>query len=118
MLVNYPGGRFAGVAASGDNREQMMHKAFEYEVKFGKDGRPVERRWSVGPVFITTCATVLLALTGAKNPTPSRPGIRWNWPAFYAIAELVEFPDHPRCARAFGLGTYRRTPFFVAHPFV
>jgi hypothetical protein len=64
LLVNYPGGRFAGVAASGDNREQMMHKAFEYEVKFGKDGRPVERRWSVGPVFITTCATVLLALTG------------------------------------------------------
>ena len=41
-----------------------MHKAFEYEVKFGKDGRPVERRWSVGPVFITTGAGVLLALTG------------------------------------------------------
>jgi hypothetical protein len=41
-----------------------MHKAFEYEVKFGKDGRLVERRWSVGPVFITTSAAVLLALTG------------------------------------------------------
>jgi hypothetical protein len=40
-----------------------MHKAFEYEVKFGKDGRPVGRRWSIGPVFITTSAAVLLALT-------------------------------------------------------
>src|ERR1035437_2658261 len=56
--------------------------------------------------------------TGAKKPTPSRPGARWKWSAFHAIAELVEFPDHPRCACAFGLGTYRRTPLLVAHPLV
>src|SRR5664279_2113588 len=53
-----------------------------------------------------------------ENPTPSRPGARWKWSAFHAIAELVEFPDHPSCARAFGLGVYRRTPFLVAHPLV
>src|ERR1035437_8451052 len=56
--------------------------------------------------------------TESKNPTPSRPGARWKWSAFHAIAELVEFPDHPRCACAFGLGTYRRTPLLVAHPLV
>src|SRR5450759_5615573 len=56
--------------------------------------------------------------TGAKNPTPLRPGGHWNWSAFYAIAELFEFPDHPRRAGALGLGTYRRTPFLVAHPLV
>jgi len=42
----------------------MMHKAFEYEVKFGKDGRPVERRWSIGPVLITSVVALILALTG------------------------------------------------------
>src|ERR1035437_7634220 len=56
--------------------------------------------------------------TESKNPTPSRPGARWKWSAFHAIAELVEFPDHPCCACAFGLGTYRRTPLLVAHPLV
>jgi hypothetical protein len=43
--------------------EQLMHKAFEYEVKFGKDGRPVERRLSVGPVLVTAVSGVVLALT-------------------------------------------------------
>jgi hypothetical protein len=42
----------------------MMHKAFEYEVKFGKDGRPAERRWSIGPVLVTAISGVVLALTG------------------------------------------------------
>jgi len=28
-----------------------------------------------------------------ENPTPSCPGGRWKWSAFYAIAELLEFPD-------------------------
>src|ERR1035437_6016745 len=55
-------------------------------------------------------------VTESKNPTLSCPGGRWNWAAFYAIAELLEFPDHARCARAFGLGTYRRAPFLVADP--
>jgi hypothetical protein len=41
----------------------MMHKAFEYEVKFGKDGRPVERRWSVGPVLVTSFVMLILTLT-------------------------------------------------------
>ena len=57
-------------------------------------------------------------LAGAKNPTPSRPGARWKWSAFYAIAEVSEFPDHARGARAFGLGADRRTPFLVADPLV
>src|SRR5450759_4233607 len=56
--------------------------------------------------------------TGAKNPTLSCPGGHWNWSAFYAIAELSEFPDHPRRARALRFGTYRRTPFLVADPLV
>ena len=42
----------------------MMHKAFEYEVKFGKDGRPTGRRWSVGPVLITSIVALILTLTG------------------------------------------------------
>jgi hypothetical protein len=42
----------------------MMHKAFEYEVKFGRDGRSLERRWSIGPVLITSIVALILALTG------------------------------------------------------
>src|ERR1019366_5874067 len=42
----------------------------------------------------------------------------WKWSAFHAIAELVELISYPRCAYAFGLGTYRRTPLLVAHPLV
>ena len=41
-----------------------MHKAFEYEVKFGKSGKPTERKVSVGPVLVTTVSGVVLALTG------------------------------------------------------
>jgi len=41
-----------------------MHKAFEYEVKFGRDGRPAERRWSIGPVLVTSIVALILALTG------------------------------------------------------
>jgi hypothetical protein len=41
-----------------------MHKAFEYEMKYDRSGRPSEKRWSIGPVSITTAAAVLLALTG------------------------------------------------------
>ena len=55
---------------------------------------------------------------GRKTPTRSRPGDGWKWSAYYAIAELLKFFDHARCARAFGLGAYRRTPFLVADPFV
>src|ERR1039457_5324105 len=55
---------------------------------------------------------------GRKTPTRSRLGNGWKWSAYYAIAELLKFFDHARCARAFGLGTYRRTPFLVADPFV
>src|ERR1035441_9178183 len=56
--------------------------------------------------------------TGSKNPTHSCPGHRRKWTAFYAIAELLEFPDHSRSASALRLGTYRRTAFLVAHPLV
>ena len=41
----------------------MMHKAIEFKTKL-KDGKVVEREWSVGPVLVTTAATVILALTG------------------------------------------------------
>ena len=40
-----------------------MHKAIESRTKL-KDGKVVEREWSVGPVLVTTVATVVLALTG------------------------------------------------------
>lgn len=41
-----------------------MHKAIEYEAKYGKDGKRTDLRWSVGPVLITTIAGVILALSG------------------------------------------------------
>lgn len=42
----------------------MMHKAIEYEVKYDRKGRPIERRWSIGPILVTTFGTLVLALTG------------------------------------------------------
>src|ERR1035441_5168897 len=53
---------------------------------------------------------------GRKTTPYSCPGRRWNWSAVYAIAELLEFPDHACSARAFGLGTHRRPPFLIANP--
>lgn len=41
-----------------------MHKAFEYEVKYDSRGKAVERRWSVGPVLVTSTLALLLSLTG------------------------------------------------------
>jgi hypothetical protein len=41
-----------------------MHKAIEYAVEFDKSGRLTKRRWSIGPVLITTAAGVFLTLTG------------------------------------------------------
>ena len=41
---------------------------------------------------------------------------RWKWPAFYAIAQLLEFLDHSGRACALRLGTHRRAPFFIADP--
>jgi hypothetical protein len=41
-----------------------MHKAIEYEAEFDKPGRLTKRRWSIGPVLVTTVAGVILALTG------------------------------------------------------
>ena len=55
-------------------------------------------------------------MTGSKNPTHSCPSDRREWSAFYAIAEFLEFPDHARGARAFGLGAHRWTPFLIADP--
>src|ERR1035437_6562737 len=80
--------------------------------------RPYRSRLCHDASFSCTFAGRRPIPTGAKTPTPSRPGARWKWSAFHAIAELVEFPDHPRCACAFGFGTYRRTPLLVAHPLV
>jgi hypothetical protein len=41
-----------------------MQKAFEYEAEFDKSGRLLRRRWSIGPVLITSMAGLVLALTG------------------------------------------------------
>lgn len=41
-----------------------MQKAFEYEVEFNQPGRVLKRRLSIGPVLITTAATLLLTFTG------------------------------------------------------
>ena len=48
-----------------------MHKAIEYEVKFGKDGKPSERRWSIGPVLIWGLVAVVLGLAGKAFVLPS-----------------------------------------------
>src|ERR1039457_5623904 len=41
---------------------------------------------------------------------------RWEWSAFYAIAELFELLDHSGSARTLGFGAHLRAPFFVAYP--
>jgi hypothetical protein len=41
-----------------------MQKAIEYAVKFSKDGRVLERRWSIGPVLVTSVLAVAFALAG------------------------------------------------------
>ena len=42
-----------------------MHKAIEYEVKFGKDWRPpTERRWSMGSTLIWGIVALVLGLAG------------------------------------------------------
>ena len=41
-----------------------MNKAFEYEVRYDSKGRLAGRRWSVGPVLITTVAGLILSFTG------------------------------------------------------
>ena len=46
-----------------------VHKAFEYEVKFGKDGKPTARRWSIGPILIIAIVVFILAITGHAIPT-------------------------------------------------
>jgi hypothetical protein len=40
-----------------------MHKAFGYESRFDRNGRP-ERRWSVGPVLIWGVVALVLGLAG------------------------------------------------------
>ena len=41
-----------------------MQKAFEYESKFDRNGKLLERRWSIGPVLVTSTFALILALTG------------------------------------------------------
>jgi len=41
-----------------------MHKAFEFRRMYGKDGKPTETEWSIGPVIVTTAAAVILGLSG------------------------------------------------------
>ena len=66
----------------------------------------------------TVCVAVDGRLTGSKNPSHLCPGGGWNWSAFDAVAEFLEFPDHARGARALGLGTHGGSPFLVADPLV
>lgn len=41
-----------------------MNKAIEVETKYGKDGRPLERRWSVGAALVMGVVALVLGLTG------------------------------------------------------
>jgi hypothetical protein len=50
-----------------------VNKAFEYEVRFGKDGKLALRRWSIGPVLIIGAIVIVLALTGKAVP-----GFLWS----------------------------------------
>jgi hypothetical protein len=40
-----------------------MNKAFEYESKY-KDGKLIERRWSVGPILVSGVVALVLGLAG------------------------------------------------------
>jgi hypothetical protein len=48
----------------------MMHKAFDYESKFDRNGRP-ERRLSIGPVLIWGLVALVLGLAGKAFILPS-----------------------------------------------
>jgi hypothetical protein len=41
-----------------------MHKAIESKTKFGKDGKPIEREWSIGPSVIWGLVAIVLGLAG------------------------------------------------------
>jgi len=47
-----------------------MHKALEHESKY-KDGKLVERRWSVGPSLIWGLVALALGLAGKTFVLPS-----------------------------------------------
>ena len=47
-----------------------MNKAFEYEAKY-KDGKLIERRWSIGPILISGLVALVLGLAGKALVTPS-----------------------------------------------
>jgi hypothetical protein len=51
-------------------RVVMMNKAFEYESKY-KDGKLVERRWSVGPILVSGLVALVLGLAGKALVSPS-----------------------------------------------
>jgi hypothetical protein len=47
-----------------------MNKAFEYESKFDRNGRP-ERRFSIGPALIWGFVAIILGLAGKTLVLPS-----------------------------------------------
>ena len=47
-----------------------MHKAIEHESKY-KNGKLVERRWSVGPILIWGLVALVLGLAGKTFVLPS-----------------------------------------------
>ena len=49
----------------------MMQKAIEYEIKFGKDGKPVTRKWSIGPILIWGIVALVLGLAGKAIISPA-----------------------------------------------
>jgi hypothetical protein len=51
-------------------RVVTMNKAFEYESKY-KDGKLVERRWSVGPILVSGFVALVLGLAGKALVSPS-----------------------------------------------
>jgi hypothetical protein len=51
-------------------RKAAVNKAFEYESRYDKNGRP-ERRWSVGAVLVWGVVALVLGLAGKAFVLPS-----------------------------------------------
>ena len=47
-----------------------MNKAIEYEAKY-KDGKLVERRWSIGSILVSGFVALVLGLAGKVLVSPS-----------------------------------------------
>jgi hypothetical protein len=79
-----------------------MHKAIECETKFGKDGKPVTRKWSVGPILIWGIVALVLGLAGKAIISPS-------------ILSLSQSSKRPQAGRPPGLTLQSEGNHYVSH---